>query len=197
MYGVLWPQPPVPGECHGGRTLHWGHQAHFPLYGVSCSPHETAAGAHLAAGCRGGSAACATVEALQGSELQELVFLSHEGTQRLAGCALASALLCAGPTGSAALYCMQYSYELCFAAVQIAPQASLQRDILPHRDDLPAPGHHVGVMCVLGPFTGNKSLFHFKTRLITVAQRELAQVKDETAQGFLVFLFATKRFHLG
>lgn len=96
------------------------------------------------------------MEALQGSELQELVLLPYGGTQRLAGCAPASAFLYAGAAGPTAVHSVQYTDKLRFAAGQTAPQASLQRNILPHRDDLPTAGYHVGVLRVLGPITGKK-----------------------------------------
>lgn len=154
MHGVLRPEPLVPGQRHGSGALHRCHQAHLPLHRVGSPPHEAAAGSHLAGRCPGGRAACAAVEALQGSELQELLLLPHGGTRRLAGCVPASAFLRAWATGPAALHCMQYSDELHSAAGQTTPQAPLQRHFLPHRDDLPAPGHHVGVLRLLGPVTG-------------------------------------------
>lgn len=54
---------------------------------------------------------------------------------------------------------MQRSDKLRSAAGQTAPQASLQRHSLPHRDDLPAPSHHVGVLHLLGSITGKNLSF--------------------------------------
>ena len=85
------------------------------------------------------------------------MLLPYGGTQRLAGCAPAPAVLHAGAAGLTALHCVQYNDKLCPAAGQAAPQASLQGHVLPHRDDLPAAGYHVGVLCVLGPITGKIS----------------------------------------
>lgn len=160
MHGVLWPEPPAAGQCHGGGALHRSHQAHLPLHSVGHPPHEKGAGAHLASRCRIGCAARGAVEALQGPELQELVLLPHGGAQRLAGCAPAAAVLNAGAAGPAALHCVQHTDELCSASDQAAPQAPLQRHVLPHRDDLPAPGHHDSVLRVLGPFAGRKKYKH-------------------------------------
>lgn len=108
----------------------------------------------MAAGRYGGCAAGAAVEALQGAELQKLVLLPYGGPQRLAGCAPASPFLYAWAAGPTALHCVQYSDKLCSPTGQTAPQASLQKHVLPHRDDLPAAGYHVSVLCVLGPITG-------------------------------------------
>ncbi|XP_045905056.1 prostaglandin F2-alpha receptor isoform X2 [Micropterus dolomieu] len=44
-------------------------------------------------------------------------------------------------------------YRVQSSRSQTAPQASLQKHVLPHRDDLPAAGYHVSVLCVLGPIT--------------------------------------------
>lgn len=154
VHGVLWPEPFVPGERYGSGALHRSHQAHLPLHSAGSPPHETPAGSHLAACRRGGGDAPATVEALQGSELQKLLFLPHGPTQRLARCVSASALLTAWAPGPAGLHHMQYFDELHSAAGQTALQASPQRHVIPRGDDLPAPGHHVGVLCVLGSITG-------------------------------------------
>ena len=85
------------------------------------------------------------------------MLLPYGGTQRLAGCAPAPAFLHAGAAGLTALHCVQHADKLCLAAGQAAPQASLQGHVLPHRDDLPAAGYHVGVLRVLGPITGKIS----------------------------------------
>lgn len=156
MHGVFWPEPLVPGECHGGGALHRGHQAYLPLYSFIFAPHEKATGLHLAVRCPGGCAACAAVEALQSSALQELVLLPHAGTQRLAGCAPASAFLSAGADGPTGVHCLQYTDQLCSASGQAVPQASPQRHILSHRDDLSTSGYRVGLVCVLGSLAGKK-----------------------------------------
>lgn len=182
VHGVLWLEPFVLGERHGSGALHWSHQTHLPLHGLSPPPHEKAAGPHLAASSRGGSAARAAVETLQGSELQELLLLPLGGTQRLAGCLPASALLSAGATGPASLHCLQYSDELHSAAGQTAPQASPQRHFLPRRDDLPAPGHHVGILCVLGTITG-KNLFSGPLTLPYDIKRKNNRVQDDIARA--------------
>lgn len=160
MYGVLWLEPLVPGKCYGCGALHWSHQAYLPLHSVGLTPHEKAPWGHLAACCTGGCAACNAVEALQGSKLQELVLFPYRANQRLAGCAPAAAIFIAGAAGTADLHCLQHANKLCSNTGQTAPQASLQKHALSHRDDLPAPGYHAGVLHMLGPITGKTSSAH-------------------------------------
>ncbi len=85
------------------------------------------------------------------------MLLPYGERQRLAGCAPASAFLYAGAAGPTSVYCVQYIDKLRSTTGQAALQTPLQKDVLPHRDDLPAAGYHVGVLCMLGPITG-KSL---------------------------------------
>lgn len=157
VHGVLRPEPPTAGQRHGRGALHRGHPASLPLHNVGHPPHEEAARADVAAGRRGGGAARDAVEALQGPDLQELVLLPHGGAAGLAGCAAASALLHAGAAGPAALLRVQHADELRPAAGPAAAQAPLQRNVLPPGDDLPAPHHHDGVLCVLGSFAGREA----------------------------------------
>lgn len=103
VHGLLRPESSVHRGCHGCGALHRNHYAHLPLHSGSLIPHEEAAGTDLGRCSSGGYAACCDEEALQGAELQELVFLPHGGAQRLAGCAAPSPVLSAGVAGPAAV----------------------------------------------------------------------------------------------
>ncbi|KAJ8357373.1 hypothetical protein SKAU_G00201670 [Synaphobranchus kaupii] len=155
LHGVLRPQPPAPGERHGGGALLRRHPAPLPLGRAHLPPHQEAGGPRVAPRRRHRPAAHPHPPVLPHAGLTELVLLPPGCGAALAGRSPPPGLLQRGPALALRLHPVQRGDRGHAAALQAPLQEALQAHLPAPGDDLSTPGHNAGVLHLLGPIPGH------------------------------------------